>query len=52
MLQMFLESCHSDQISVSRKFRLTASDPVKARKIEQNLVIKNFLTTAEKGVSE
>ena len=46
MIQIFLTSDHSNQFSVSRKFRLTENNTNSAYKVEQNSVIKKFLTTA------
>ena len=46
MIQVFLESYQIEQISVSRKFRLTENCTVSVNNIVQNLTIKGFLIVA------
>lgn len=46
MVQVFLERYQFEQISVSRKFRLTENYTISPLKAVQNSAIKNFLITA------
>lgn len=46
MIQVFLERYQSDQISVSRKSRITENNTVSVNNVVQNSTIKNFLIVA------